>query len=103
MAGQDIISDKGPPKKEEPPEPKGGKATPKTWAYRLGVRQYRAAMRFAGYAIGEEITEAEFIKACDDYKKVPGNWYKDIPAKDLPDAVQHPDKYKKYYMKKVVK
>ena len=89
MAGQDLMSDKGPPKKVEPPEPKGGKAPPITWAQRLKIRRYRAAMRFAGYEIGEEVTEGEFKKACEDYKKVPGNWY------------LNPDKYLK--KKKVVK
>jgi len=98
-----LLNETGPPKKEELPEPKGGRAAPKTWAHRAKIRQYRAAMRFAGYAIDEEVTEAEFTAACEDYKKIPGNWYKDIPAKDLPDAVLHPDKYRKYYMKKVVK
>jgi len=86
----DIISDKGPPKKPEFPEPKqGGKATPAAWGKLLKVRQYRAAMRFAGYAIGEEVTEAEFKAACEAFKKVPGNWYLD------------PDKWLK--KKKVVK
>ncbi|GAF85360.1 unnamed protein product [marine sediment metagenome] len=85
----DLLTDKGPPKKEEPPEPKGGKAPPITWAQRLKIRQYRTAMRFAGYAIGEEVTEKEFKQACDAFKKVPGNWY------------LNPDKYLK--KKKVVK
>jgi hypothetical protein len=86
----DIINDKGPPKKPEYTEPKkGDKATPAAWGRLLGIRQYRAAMRFAGYAIGEEVTEAEFKDAREAFKKVPGNWY------------LNPDKYLK--KKKVVK
>lgn len=100
----DLVNDEGPPKKVEPPEPKDNKGTPAAWARQTGTRLYRSAMKFAGYAIDEEITKKEFIRACEDYKKVPGDWYKRIPAKDLPDAVLHPDKYKKYYMpKKAVK
>jgi len=86
----DIINDKGPPKKPEYTAPKqGDKATPKVWGQMLKVRRYRAAMRFAGYAIGEEVTEAEFKDACEVFNKVPGNWY------------LNPDKYLK--KKKVVK
>jgi len=86
----DIINDKGPPKKPEYTAPKqGDKATPKAWGQLLKVRRYRAAMRFAGYAIGEEVTRAEFKDACEAFNKVPGNWY------------LNPDKYLK--KKKVVK
>lgn len=86
----DIMGDKGPAKKPEYPKPKqGDKATPAAWGHILKVRRFRAAMRFAGYAIGEEVTKEEFTQACEAYKKVPGNWYRD------------PDKWLK--KKKVVK
>ena len=85
-----MMGDDGPPKKKEYTEPKkGDKATPKAWGQLLKVRRYRAAMRFAGYAIGEEVTRAEFKDACEAFNKVPGNWY------------LNPDKYLK--KKKVVK
>jgi hypothetical protein len=95
----DIISDAGPPKKKETPEPKGDKAIPEAWAQRARVRRYRNAMRFAGFALDAEITEAEFKKALAEFQKLPGNWYKKIAPKDLKDAAMHPEKY----MKKVVK
>ena len=85
-----LMGDDGPPKKKEYTEPKkGDKATPKVWGQLLKVRRFRAAMRFAGYAVGEEVTRAEFTQACEAYKKVPGNWY------------LNPDKWLK--KKKVVK
>ena len=85
-----LMGDDGPPKKKEYTEPKkGDKATPKVWGQLLKVRRFRAAMRFAGYAVGEEVTKAEFTQACEAYKKVPGDWY------------LNPDKWLK--KKKVVK
>lgn len=85
-----LMGDDGPPKKKEYTEPKkGDKATPKVWGQLLKVRRFRAAMRFAGYAVGEEVTRAEFTQACEAYKKVPGDWY------------LNPDKWLK--KKKVVK
>jgi hypothetical protein len=95
----DIISDDGPPKKKEIPEPKGNRATPAAWAKRAKVRRYRGAMKFAGFALDQEITEDEFKKALDVYRKLPGDWYKKIDPKDLKDAALRPEKY----IKKVVK
>jgi len=95
----DVINDKGPPIKVVVPEPKDDKATPAAWAQRAKVRRFRAAMKFAGISLDKEIGEAEFKKACDAYKKLPGNWYKKIDPADLKDVALHPDKY----MKRVVK
>jgi hypothetical protein len=95
----DILNEDGPPKKKEIPEPRGDKATPAAWAARAKERRWRGAMKFAGIAFDAEITEGEFKKACDQYKKLPGDWYKKIDAADLKSAAYNPDKY----MKKVVK
>jgi len=95
----DILTDDGPPKKKEIPEPKGDKASPAAWAQRAGIRRYRCAMKFAGHRLDEDITEAEFDKAIAQYAKLPGDWYKKIDPADLKDAARRPDKY----MKKVVK
>lgn len=95
----DLIHKDGPPKKKDAPEPKGDSGTPAAWAQRAKVRRYRGAMKFAGIPLDREITEEEFNKACDAYKKLPGNWHTKIDPKDLKDAALHPDKY----IKKVVK